>query len=223
MSLSYVISFYLLCICDCCIFIVFWYFFFFKQKTAYEMRISDWSSDVCSSDLPQQSWNLELEATRNLGAWGTATARLYGSRITDIVDIVPIGEAGQAPGNLDSATLYGVHWTSTFNFDPIGWKGAKIDLDLQFEKTRLKDPLTGLFREINENAFRQVAINFRHDVPQTDWAYGWGIDHFAQTPGFRLDQKFQFFNTPGEVEVFVEHKNVMGLTVRGSVDNILDR
>src|SRR3546814_6392687 len=27
-------------------------FFFFKQKTAYELRISDWSSDVCSSDLP---------------------------------------------------------------------------------------------------------------------------------------------------------------------------
>src|SRR3546814_6211101 len=31
----------------CC----FFFFFFFKQKTAYEMRISDWSSDVCSSDL----------------------------------------------------------------------------------------------------------------------------------------------------------------------------
>src|SRR3546814_2854859 len=30
------------------------YFFFFKQKTAYEMRISDWSSDVCSSDLLHQ-------------------------------------------------------------------------------------------------------------------------------------------------------------------------
>src|SRR3546814_6254700 len=29
-------------------------FFFFKQKTAYEMRISDWSSDVCSSDLQHQ-------------------------------------------------------------------------------------------------------------------------------------------------------------------------
>src|SRR3546814_8065466 len=32
-----------------------WRFFFFKQKTAYEMRISDWSSDVCSSDLVQPS------------------------------------------------------------------------------------------------------------------------------------------------------------------------
>src|SRR3546814_17458164 len=32
-------------------------FFFFKQKTAYEMRISDWSSDVCSSDLkPTHRW-----------------------------------------------------------------------------------------------------------------------------------------------------------------------
>src|SRR3546814_2594963 len=30
---------------------MFFCFFFFKQKTAYEMRISDWSSDVCSSDL----------------------------------------------------------------------------------------------------------------------------------------------------------------------------
>src|SRR3546814_2979013 len=33
----------LLCVC--------WCIFFFKQKTAYELRISDWSSDVCSSDL----------------------------------------------------------------------------------------------------------------------------------------------------------------------------
>src|SRR3546814_7019105 len=31
-------------------------FFFFKQKTAYEMRISDWSSDVCSSDL-EKAWS----------------------------------------------------------------------------------------------------------------------------------------------------------------------
>src|SRR3546814_19209353 len=32
-------------------------FFFFKQKTAYGMRISDWSSDVCSSDLPKRGPN----------------------------------------------------------------------------------------------------------------------------------------------------------------------
>src|SRR3546814_4932314 len=35
----------------CVLLVCFFFFFFFKQKTAYEMRISDWSSDVCSSDL----------------------------------------------------------------------------------------------------------------------------------------------------------------------------
>src|SRR3546814_107403 len=36
-----------------CTLVLLFCFFFFKQKTAYEMRISDWSSDVCSSDLPR--------------------------------------------------------------------------------------------------------------------------------------------------------------------------
>src|SRR3546814_3681662 len=37
------------------------FFFFFKQKTAYEMRISDWSSDVCSSDLVKLAAGLVVE------------------------------------------------------------------------------------------------------------------------------------------------------------------
>src|SRR3546814_19123058 len=45
--------------------IVSWYivvFFFFKQKTAYELRISDWSSDVCSSDLGEN--RIEVSGAR---------------------------------------------------------------------------------------------------------------------------------------------------------------
>src|SRR3546814_13432843 len=42
-----------MCCCHCV--------FFFKQKTAYEMRISDWSSDVCSSDLFPNDLLLELD------------------------------------------------------------------------------------------------------------------------------------------------------------------
>src|SRR3546814_5889871 len=42
----------------------------FKQKTAYEMRISDWSSDVCSSDLPVTSRQHEAIAVRPLRVGG---------------------------------------------------------------------------------------------------------------------------------------------------------
>src|SRR3546814_3179578 len=61
-------------LCDC----VLYCFFFFKQKTAYVMRISDWSSDVCSSDLAEAPADrisqvraiegIEMEAVDALGA-----------------------------------------------------------------------------------------------------------------------------------------------------------
>src|SRR3546814_7025816 len=41
------------------------FFFFFKQKTAYEMRISDWSSDVCSSDLAGDAEKLDSRLRGN--------------------------------------------------------------------------------------------------------------------------------------------------------------
>src|SRR3546814_7987401 len=46
------------------------FFFFFKQKTAYEMRISDWSSDVCSSDLGLGPAPVVTDAHADLGSHG---------------------------------------------------------------------------------------------------------------------------------------------------------
>jgi hypothetical protein len=172
--------------------------------------------------VPPQSWNAQIQATRNLGPWGTATARLYGRLISDIVDIIPIGAAGQSPGNLDeSGTVYGLQWTSTFNFDPLGWRGAKLDMNLTFQKTSLTDPLTGQRRPFNENLTRQIELNLRYDRPGTDWAYGAGFFQFRQSAGFRLDQSFRYLDTPGGLGLFIEHKDVFGLTMRASVDNLL--
>src|SRR3546814_9154096 len=75
------------------------FFFFFKQKTAYEMRISDWSSDVCSSDLSSSldgKVAFVTGADRNLGkAMATALLRdganvvataMYGSLLSQFVE-----------------------------------------------------------------------------------------------------------------------------------------
>src|SRR3546814_8235583 len=59
-----------------------YFFFFFKQKTAYEMRISDWSSDVCSSDLR------ETEPEEAKGArLGNSDRGRAGLRVIDEVPI----------------------------------------------------------------------------------------------------------------------------------------
>src|SRR3546814_2177470 len=63
--------------------------FFFKQKTAYEWRISDWSSDVCSSDLTAEKaallrrLDLPEDALPHLGSWKADTRFL-----THIVDAI---------------------------------------------------------------------------------------------------------------------------------------
>src|SRR3546814_5443329 len=51
------------------------FFFFFKQKTAYEMRISDWSSDVCSSDLPASARRLRPAPPPRRSPSGAPAAR----------------------------------------------------------------------------------------------------------------------------------------------------
>src|SRR3546814_16469957 len=63
-------------------------FFFFKQKTAYEMRISDWSSDVCSSDLARQGRQLVLPPFLQVRAG--ALLELHGDFA------IPIGRQGKA-------------------------------------------------------------------------------------------------------------------------------
>src|SRR3546814_9642658 len=62
LSLSFFL--YVVCLLLLCFFL----FFFFKQKTAYEMRISDWSSDVCSSDLIPLGEALRLTQRHNCQA-----------------------------------------------------------------------------------------------------------------------------------------------------------
>src|SRR3546814_871195 len=85
-------------------------FFFFKQKTAYEMRISDWSSDVCSSDLvDDEQWNQKPL----LGLHGVAEAVVDG-------DVQPCGceqpvEQVLHPAAVDAGEFVGRH-----HFDPIG-------------------------------------------------------------------------------------------------------
>src|SRR3546814_2813152 len=79
---------HIMCCEVCCNWLMLFVIFFFKQKTAYEMRISDWSSDVCSSDL----WaHLDWAIKRHLGGELTATegaaAKLWHTELQwDVMD-----------------------------------------------------------------------------------------------------------------------------------------
>ncbi|MEL7218754.1 MAG: TonB-dependent receptor plug domain-containing protein, partial [Pseudomonadota bacterium] len=58
--------------------------------------------------VPPQSWLFEVEATKSFGDLGSINLRGFYEDISDIVDQIPIEGGGQAPGNIDSASIYGI-------------------------------------------------------------------------------------------------------------------
>src|SRR3546814_8597481 len=69
--------------------------FFFKQKTAYEMRISDWRSDVCSSDLPRLSENEHI-------AW---REKVRIDERAEYMELIKIAEQERAEAIAEAASL----------------------------------------------------------------------------------------------------------------------
>src|SRR3546814_1756565 len=73
-------------------------FFFFKQKTAYEMRISDWSSDVCSSDLGVVQGGAVLRELAEARLQHVALLELLDLGLTDlVVDEQPRQQSADEP------------------------------------------------------------------------------------------------------------------------------
>ena len=180
--------------------------------------------DVTNADLvPPQSWLFEVEATQNLGEIGSVNLRVFYEDISDIVDQIPIDGGGQAPGNIDSATIYGFETELTLLFDPIGIKGLRFDGELVWTESEVLDPLLGTPREISGNEFIDMNLELRQDFFGTPWAIGAFFRYDERRAQVRLDEIFQRLETPGFARVFIEHKDVLGMTARFRVGNIFNR
>jgi hypothetical protein len=186
------------------------------------VNLNNESTNAGNVDLvPQQSWEADLEATRNLGRFGSTTVRLYGRLYEDVVDFIPIGATGESVGNIDSAHAYGAEVKTTFNFDPLGWKGAKLDLRAQIQETSVEDPLTGEKRRISSSLMHFFDITLRHDIPDSDWAYGMNLNHQLNALSYRLTEVGRSWEGPYWGSLYAEHKDVFGLTVRATISNVL--
>jgi hypothetical protein len=172
--------------------------------------------------VPDQQWRFELELAKDLGAWGKTRLNLVAALYEDRLDIIPIGETGESPGNIPKAQAYAIDWNSTFQFDPIGWKGAKLNMRALQQFSSIRDPLTGEKRELSGFTDRLLELGLRHDIPETDWAWGADANYSHVTKTFRLTEFGRQFEGPVWLSAFVEHKDFYGLTVRATAGNIIN-
>lgn len=179
--------------------------------------------------VPDQRWRLAVEVEKDFGSWGALTAEVFGDEIEDLVDQLPIFDPndptliiGEGPGNIESASRIALEIEGTLKFDNFGWKGAQLEYETFLQDTFLDDPLTGITRDFNDTTIHYYEINFRHDIPNTDWAWGVNYEKFLRSPNFRSDARVDFIQPHGFAWAFLEHKDIFGMTGTVFLANLLD-
>jgi outer membrane receptor for ferrienterochelin and colicins len=172
--------------------------------------------------VPPQSWEVETDFAHDLGRWGKTDLTLHYYDVSDIIDFIRIGQDGEGVGNLPHADRLGFQSTSTLLFDPIGWAGAKLDVSFGAEWTRVRDPLTGRARPISGVKDHFASLQLRDDVPHTRFAWGAYVQHRHFVSNYFLTEIDQTLDLPWIAGFYVEDKNVLGTTVRFTVDNVFN-
>lgn len=183
--------------------------------------LNDGNQNESNNDLrPQQDWTYEAEINKKFGAWGSTKIILIYRDVEDRVDVIPIGTNGEAVGNIAKAKAGAIDWTATINLDPAGIKGMKLEPRMLLQKSSLRDPFTGEKRQWNGFTDTVISLGLRHDIPASDWAWGGDVEYTHYQPNYRRNQTDKLWEGPVWASVFVEHKDVLGLTVRASIRNI---
>ena len=187
-----------------------------------DVDIQDDDSKSSNSELvPQQLWNYAAEFEKMLGAGNSVLLRLFYEDIEDLVTRIPLGPDTDAVGNIPRASSYGVRLESTLKGAPWGFPGTQLDLEFFTQKSEVEDPVTGVSRRIDgrRNTFGEV--NFRHDVPGTPWAYGFSAERFYNPPRYSLTEVSVRNFTGPTTDIFIEHKDIFGMTANIKLINPL--
>ncbi|MGV3556140.1 MAG: TonB-dependent receptor plug domain-containing protein [Croceibacterium sp.] len=188
------------------------------------VNLSSNNENAANNDLrPDQSWGGEVEVTHNLGEWGSATLRTFLRRFEDFVTIVPVAGGGEARGNIGWARVMGAELTGTLKLDPVGLSGAKFDISGVMRDSRFPDPVGPGYLPVQFAQPHNLEVDFRYDLPDSDWAFGAGYRDSDFNPYYRVTEYGYDYAIDKNLSVLVEHKDVFGLTIQGRVNNLLER
>lgn len=190
-----------------------------------DVNLNSDNQSAANNDLrPDQSWGAEIEVTRDFGDLGSASVRVFRRRFEDFITIIPTASGGEARGNIEYAKVMGIQLDGTLQLDFLGLQGAKLDIAGRLRDSRFPDPVVaGEFLPVQFAQPHSIELNFRHDIPSSDWAWGWGFRDSGFNPYYRVAESGLDYSIDRNVSVFVEHKDVFGLTARVQMGNILER
>ncbi|MGK0297783.1 MAG: hypothetical protein ACI9XC_001400 [Gammaproteobacteria bacterium] len=186
---------------------------------------------------PDKTWIVEMSHERRFGGLGIIKLTAFHHWINDLLDLLPLSDTFEAPGNIGNARKWGIIMESTVPVEWLGLSGARLDLKARWQDSTVIDPVTGQKRVLsasqigfggppvvrfrdngNEHVFD---IAFRQDLEASRVAWGWDIAAQADRPRFKVNE-LEIFNEGVEFNMFIETTKWFDIKVRLEANNILN-
>jgi outer membrane receptor for ferrienterochelin and colicins len=165
---------------------------------------------------PDTTWLVDLNYEHRFGDVGVIQITGYYRWISDVVDLLPLTDTEEAPGNIGNGTRWAVLVEGTAPLDWLGLTNAKLNFNFRRRGTEVIDPVTNKLREFSLNDPRN--LKYSHNF---NFAWGWNTNYQSDRPFFKVNELD--VRSPGiDLNTFIETTRWFSLKIRLSVNNILN-
>lgn len=208
-------------------------FFDFSSSVSLQEDVGDRGTNL--NLVPEQSWWGEIKLNKTFKDGHAIDIEAHGRTVSDIVDSIPLdideldGNGNiintiytTGIGNIGSGEQGGIHVNTTIKGKPFGFEGVEIRAGVAWHASSVNDPITGEKRQFSGQRQFNGEISFRHDIPKTDWAWGFYAETFENGSNYSPFEISRFDMRPGWNEIFIEHKNVLGMKVQLELGAVME-
>ena len=209
------------------------------EKTVSQLSFYDFSASTDNSDDDQntqagnpeiaqeQAWNYEMNLEYRLpNSIGVLNTELYYRDLTDVIDRIDISPSAtdlqSARGNIGDGKRYGANFDASTRLGYLGVPNALLTLGLSLQDSQVTDPFLGTQRRLRRNGRWFGRANFRHDITEYNFSYGFSYFNFARD-GSGLTQ-IDINDTETDIgeyglNFFAEKQAFNGVTFRFDIQN----
>ncbi len=182
---------------------------------------------------PDRSWILELVQEKRFGSNGVVKITAFHHWITDVLDLLPLTTAFEAPGNIGDGRRWGIIFDSTLPLDWLKLSNAKLNFRFRVQDSTVVDPVTGKARTLSlqggpgggirfldENQYAWF-IEYRQDFQISQVSWGWNAIERGERYLFKVNE-LEVFNEGMDINLFIETTRWFGIKTRITAENILN-
>jgi len=191
------------------------------ERSVGQLDFGDFAASADASDdrvfagnpnlRPDRTDRLQGTFNYQFGERGALSVELFYEWKDDVLEriILPSGRQGRA--NVGSARRWGLEAQASIPTDQI-LKGGLIEVELDAKDSSFLDPLTGEKRRLHNFVPIEYVVEFRHDIPDTEWSWGVDYDSRFNWHGFFVNE-FEDFEGASRWGGFIETTAIKGVRI----------